>query len=37
MNLDHHLNQAVGINGLRGYLPQLKAPHIQAQSIVRLK
>lgn len=36
MNLDLYLNQPVGITGLRGYLPQLKAGHIQAERIVRL-
>lgn len=36
MKLDRYLNQAVGIIGLRGYLPQLQAGHIQAQRIVRL-
>lgn len=37
MKLDGYLNQPVGINGLRGYLPQLQAGHIQAQRIVRLR
>ena len=37
MNLDRYLNQAVGITGLRGFLPQLQTGHIQAQRIVRLK
>lgn len=37
MNLDRYLNQAVGISGLRGYLPQLQAGHIQAQRVVRLQ
>lgn len=36
MNLDVYLHQAVGIRGLKGYLPQLQAGHIQAESIVRL-
>lgn len=36
MNLDLYLNQAVGIKGLRGYLPQLMAGHIQAQRVSRL-
>ena len=30
MNLDRYVNQPVGLNGLRGYLPQLQANHIQA-------
>ncbi len=37
MKLDHYVNQAVGIKGLRGYLPQLKANHLQAQRIVRIE
>lgn len=37
MNLEHYRNQPVGIVGLRGYLPQLKAPHIQAQRVTRLR
>jgi hypothetical protein len=37
MKLDHYLNQPVGIIGLRGYLPQLQAGHIQAQRVVRLQ
>lgn len=37
LNLDRYLNQAVGITGLRGYLPQLQAGHLQASRVVRLK
>jgi hypothetical protein len=37
MNLDLYRNQAVGISGLRGYLPQLRAAHIQATHVTRLK
>jgi hypothetical protein len=37
MNLELYVNQAVGIQGLRGYLPQLKANHIQAQRVVRIQ
>lgn len=37
MKLDHYVNQAVGIKGLRGYLPQLQANHLQAQRIVRIE
>ena len=37
MNLDRYVNQPVGITGLRGYLPQLQAPHIQAQRVVRIQ
>ena len=37
MNLDRYVNQPVGLNGLRGYLPHLQANHIQVQQIVRLR
>jgi len=37
LNLDRYRNQAVGITGLRGYLPQLQAAHIQAQRVSRLR
>lgn len=37
LNLDRYRNQAVGINGLRGYLPQLQAAHIQAQRVSRVR
>ncbi len=37
LNLDRYKNQAVGITGLRGYLTQLRAPHIQAQRISALR
>ncbi len=37
MNLDLYVNQAVGISGLRGFLPQLQSQHIQAQRVVRLR
>lgn len=37
LNLDIYLNEAVGLTGLRGYLPKLQAAHIQAERIVRLK
>jgi hypothetical protein len=37
MNLDVYLNQPVGITGLRGFLPQLQAQHVQAQRVVRLR
>lgn len=36
MKFEVYLNQAVGVNGLRGYLPQLQAAHIQAEQIRRL-
>jgi hypothetical protein len=37
MNLARYVNHPVGITGLRGYLPQLKANHIQAQRVVQLR
>ncbi|MFK7737143.1 MAG: hypothetical protein AB8B50_14000 [Pirellulaceae bacterium] len=37
MNLDIYRNQAVGILGLKGYLPSFQAGHIQAESISRLR
>lgn len=37
LNLDLYLNQPVGISGLRGYLPQLQAGHIQAQRVIRVQ
>ncbi len=37
LNLNRYINQAVGITGLRGYLPQLQAGHIQASRVVRLQ
>ncbi len=37
MKLDHYVNQPVGVRGLRGYLPQLQAKHIQAERVVRLR
>lgn len=37
MNLDRYINQSVGIQGLRGYLPQLQAAHIEAQNVVRIR
>jgi hypothetical protein len=37
MNLNLYVNQAVGVTGLRGYLPQLKAGHIQAERVVRIQ
>ncbi len=37
LNLDRYVNQAVGVTGLRGYLPQLQAGHIQAGRIVRIQ
>jgi hypothetical protein len=37
MNLDRYINQPVGINGLRGFLPQFQAAHIEAQNVVRLR
>ena len=37
MNLNRYINQAVGITGLRGYLPQLQAGQIQASRVVRLQ
>lgn len=36
LNLDRYINQPVGITGLRGYLPQLQAAHIQAQNVTRM-
>lgn len=37
MNLDRYINQAVGIHGLRGFLPQFQAAHIEAQNVTRLR
>jgi hypothetical protein len=37
MNLDIYRNQAVGIRGLKSYLPEFQAGHIQAESISRLR
>jgi len=37
LNLDRYRNQAVGITGLRGYLPQLQAAHLQAQRVSRIR
>lgn len=37
MNLTPYLNQPVGVVGLRGYLPQLQAGHIQAERIIPLR
>lgn len=37
LNLNRYINQAVGITGLRGYLPQLQAGQIQASRVVRLQ
>ncbi len=37
LNLDRYRNQAVGIPGLRGYLPQLQAAHIEAQRVSRVR
>jgi hypothetical protein len=37
MNLELYVNQSVGVQGLRGYLPQLQASHIQAQRVVRIQ
>ena len=37
MKLDLYLNQAVGITGLKGYLPQLQAGNIQAHRVSRLR
>lgn len=37
LNLDRYRNQPVGVNGLRGYLPQLKAAHIQVQRVSRVR
>ena len=37
LNLDRYRNQAVGITGLRGYMPQLQAAHIQAQRVSRIR
>ncbi len=36
VNLTRFESQAIGVYGLRGYLPQLKTNHIQIQRIVRL-
>ncbi len=36
MNLDSYINKAIGISGRRGYLPQLQAGHIQAETIVEV-
>jgi hypothetical protein len=37
MRLDRYVNQSVGVHGLRGYLPQLQAAHIEVQNITRLR
>lgn len=37
MNLDRYINQAIGIRGLRGFLPQLQTAHIEAQNVVRIR
>ncbi|MCA9191907.1 MAG: SH3 domain-containing protein [Planctomycetales bacterium] len=37
MKLDMYLNQAIGIYGLRGYLPSLQANLIQAERVVRIR
>lgn len=37
MNLTQYKNRAVGLIGLRGYLPQLQSGHIQAQRVVTLR
>lgn len=37
MNLNLYVNQPVGVIGLRGYLPQLQAGHIQAEKILPLR
>ncbi len=37
LNLERYVNQAVGVTGLRGYLPQLQSGHIQAQRVVRVQ
>ncbi len=37
MNLDNFVNQAVGIQGLRGYLQEFRAAHIEAQNVTRLR
>ncbi len=37
MNLDRFVNQAVGIHGLRGYLNEFRAAHIEAQNVTRLR
>lgn len=37
VNLTRFESQAIGVFGLRGYLPQLKTNHIQIQRVVRLQ
>ncbi|MFO1063477.1 MAG: hypothetical protein U0892_06390 [Pirellulales bacterium] len=37
VNLSRYQGQAVGVYGLRGYLPQLKSNHIQVQRVSRLQ
>jgi uncharacterized protein YraI len=37
MNLESFSNQPVGIHGLRGFLPEFQAAHIEAQNITRLR
>ncbi len=37
VNLTRFESQAIGVFGLRGYLPQLKSNHIQIQRVVRLQ
>ncbi|HAC92013.1 MAG TPA: hypothetical protein DCF63_15520 [Planctomycetaceae bacterium] len=37
LNLDRYVNQAIGIQGLRGFLPQFQAAHIEAQNIVKIR
>lgn len=37
LKFDAYLNKPVGVNGRRGYLPQLQAAHIQAQRMHELR
>ncbi len=37
MNLGHYLGRTVGINGVRGYMPEQKAQHVMAKHITSLE
>lgn len=36
LNLQHYLNKSVGLYGRRGYLEELKKPHLTAQRVIEL-
>jgi hypothetical protein len=37
MNLRHYLGRTVGINGVRGYMPEQRAQHVMAKHITSLE